>query len=232
MTRKALPFVAALAFACFALSARAQFSAYGMVTVQQLSGIQSSPLLNTLSPLPCAGGTVTSNTNPCTEYNDSVHPIGFTGGISYDFKRIGPALLSADLRGVIESDKRGAPTFSNGAGIRLYSGLGGVKASFRPVLRFFAPYVQASAGYGRSNYGVLTDAQLSANPTLPGVPTQGNLEYHVYAGADIRLTPLLDFRLVELGYGALQALGTYSHSYPLYTVSTGVVFHIPPRDAQ
>ena len=232
MTRKALPLVAALAFACFNLPAHAQYTVYGMVTVQQLSGIQSSPVLKTLSPLPCAGGTVPSNSNACTEYNDSVHPIGFTVGVTYEFKTIGPATLSADVRGVLESDRRGAPTLSDGPGTRLYSGLGGVRASFRTPIHILAPYLQASAGYGRSNYGVLTNAQLSANPSLPGVPTQNNLEYHAFAGIDLRLTPLLDFRVAELGYGGLQALGNYSHSYPLYSVSTGVVFHIPPRDAQ
>ena len=49
---------------------------------------------------------------------------------------------------------------------------------------------------------------------------------------DIKITPLLDFRFFELGYGGLQSFGTYAHSYPLYTVSTGIVFHIPPRDPQ
>jgi len=233
MTRKALPLLAALAFSCLTLVARAQpgqFSAYGQITVDQLSAIKSSPVLQTLSPLPCTGSTVSTQSSPCTQYNNSVHPIGFTGGVSYVVKTIGPATLAADVRGVIESDKRGAQTLADGSGTRIYSGLGGIRASFKTPYHLILPYVQASAGYARSNYGVLTDSQLSTNTTFPGIPTQGNLEYHAFAGLDLRLTPLADFRVFELGYGALQALGTYSHSYPLYSISAGVVFHIPPRD--
>ena len=231
MTRKVLPLVAALALACFTLAARAQYTAYGMVTVEQLSNIQSSPLLNTLSPPPCAAGVTQSAGSTCTQYNDSVHPIGFTGGVSRDIRSFGPAMLSVDLRGVIESDKRGAPTLSNGPGVRIYSGLGGLRATFHTPYKWLAAYGQVSAGYGRSNFGVLTNAQLSST-TLPAVYTLGNLEYHVYAGAEIKITPVLDFRVFELGYGGLQGFGNYAHNYPLYSVSTGVVLHFPPRDAQ
>jgi hypothetical protein len=231
MTRKVLPLVAALALACFNVAARAQYTAYGMVTVEQLSGIQSSPLLNTLSPLPCPSGTAQTPTSNCTAYNESVHPIGFTGGVARDIRSIGPAMISVDLRGIVESDKRGAPTLSNGPGIRIYSGLGGIRASFHTPFRWLTAYGQGSVGYGRSNYGVLTNAQTTTT-TLPGISTQGNLEYHAFAGTEIRITPLIDFRFFEFGYGALQSLGTYSHSYPLYSLSSGIVFHIPPRDAQ
>ncbi len=238
MTRKALPLLTALVFVClthFAQGQTGQFTLYGMVTVDQLSGIKSSPVLQTLSPLPCAAGTVSTQTLACTAYNNSVHPIGFTGGATYSFMHLGPALLSVDLRGIIESDKRGAQTNAVGSGTRIYSGLGGLRASFKTPIRMLNPYVQASAGYARSNYGVLTSVvsngtTFSSNPNFPGVPTQGNLEYHAFAGLDLRLTPLIDFRLGELGYGALQSFGTYSHTYPIYSVSSGIVFHIPPRD--
>ena len=234
MTRKALPLLTALAFSCLTAFARAQtgqFSIYGEITVDQLSGIKSSPLLQTLSPLPCSGSTVSTQASPCTQYNNSVHPIGFTGGVSYVFKTIGPAMLTADIRGVVESDKRGAQTLSDGSGVRIYSGLGGIRATFKTPKRLFLPYAEVAAGYARSNYGVLTDAQITnSTSTFPGVPTQNNLEYHAYAGLDLRITPLVDFRFFEAGYGALQEMGTFSHTYPIYSISTGVVFHFPPRD--
>jgi hypothetical protein len=234
MTRKALPLLTALAFSCLTLFAHAQtgqFSAYGMITVDQLSGIKSSPVLQTLSPLPCSGSTVSTQSAPCTQYNNSVHPIGFTGGVSYAFKTFGPATLSADLRGSIESDKRGAQTLSDGSGVRIYSGLGGIRATFKMPKRLFLPFAEVAAGYARSNYGVLTSAQITNNTsTFPGIPTQNNLEYHAYAGLDLRVTPLADFRFFEVGYGALQEMGSFSHTYPMYSISTGVVFHIPPRD--
>ena len=224
MIRKALLLFAAFAFIA---SAHAQFSVYGTVTLDHLSGIQSSPVLNVLSPPPCTSSVTTS----CTAYKNSVDPIGFTGGVTYAIKNVGPVLLSADVRGVIESYHQGAQANAQGAGTRIYSVLGGVKASFHTPLRFVLPYVQGSVGYARSNYGVLTNATAPSlsDPTYPGIATQGNIQYSGYGGIDLRIAPVLDFRMVEVGYGVLQETGTYSHSYPLLSVSSGFVFHIPPR---
>ena len=225
MIRKAL-LLPVLAFA--AASAHAQFSAYGTVTLDRLAGIDSSPVLNALTPGPCTSATSTD----CTNYKNSVNPIGFTLGVSYDIRQVGPVLLSADARAVIENDHEGAQTYSEGAGTHLYSYLGGVKASFNTRLSYLRPYVEGAVGYARSNYGVLTNAgskDSAGNPILPGVSTQGNVEYHVFAGADLRVLPAVDWRVVELGYGALQETGTYSHNYPLYSLSSGIVFHFPPR---
>ena len=222
MTLKALrllPFCA-LAASAHAHVAYGQFSVYGTVTVDRISGINSSPVLSTLSP---------------TTYKNSVNPIGFTGGGSYDFKTVGPALLSADLRGVYETSKRGAQNNSDGAGTVHYAGLGGVRATFHTPFPILRPYVLGSAGYARSNYGVLTNALFNGvvyptSPVRPGIPTQNGLEYHVFAGLDLHFLPGFDFRLFEVGYGGIEAFGTYGHNYPLYSLSSGVVFHIPPRN--
>ena len=217
MILKALRLLPLLALAA---SAHAQFSVYGTVTVDRISGINSSPVLSTLSP---------------TTYKNSVNPIGFTGGGSYDFKTVGPALLSADLRGVYETSKRGAQNNSDGAGTIHYAGLGGVRATFHTPFPILRPYVLGSAGYARSNYGVLTDALFNgtvypSSPIRPGIPTQNGLEYHVFAGLDLHFLPGFDFRLFEVGYGGIEAFGTYAHNYPLYSLSSGLVFHIPPRN--
>jgi hypothetical protein len=225
MIRKALLLLAA---AVFVVSAHAQYSAYGTVTLDHMTGIASSPVLNTLTPPPCTSADSGTPSSTCTAYRNTVDPIGFTGGFGYDFKNFGAITLGADARGVIESNKQGAQTYSRGAGTRIYSGLGGIRATFHTPVRFLLPYVEGAAGYGRSNYGVLTNAQVSSSTTYPGVATQNNLEYHVFAGVDLKVLPVLDYR-VEVGYGALQELGSYSHSYPLYSVSTGLVFHFPPR---
>jgi len=217
--------VLALAFAALSSPAKAQFSVYADVTVEQLSGIKSSPVLQVLSPAPCTGTTTTN----CTAYNNSVHPIGFTGGGSYDWKTYGPATIGFDLRGIVESDKRGAETNATGSGARIYSALGGVKASFNTPVKYIRPYVQGSAGYARSNYGVLTNAMVSSNPAFSGIPTQNNLEYHAYAGMDLHITSVVDWRVFEAGYGALNSFGAYAHTYPIYSISSGIVFHIPPR---
>jgi hypothetical protein len=161
-----------------------------------------------------------------------VDPIGFTGGFSYDEKQVGPVLLTADARAIVENNHEGAQKNSEGAGTHIYSYLGGVRASFGTPFPLVRPYVEGAVGYARSNYGALTNAgstNSSGSPILPGVSTQGNLEYHVFAGADLRVLPVLDWRVVELGYGALQELGSYSHTYPLYSVTSGIVLHFPPR---
>jgi hypothetical protein len=219
--------VLALGFSALSATAHAQFSVYGMFTVDRMTDISSSPILQTLSPLPCASGA-TAN---CTAYNNHVNPLGFTGGVSYDFKTFGPVTLGADLRGSTANTHQGAQTYSEGSGAHIYSGLGGIRASFATPKRYLRPYVQGSAGYARSNYGVLTNAGVTSggNTIFPGVPTQNNLEYHVYAGLDIRFVPWADWRMAEVGYGGVQSFGTYAHTYPMYSISTGVVFHFPPR---
>jgi len=226
MIRKALLLIPALAFAA---SARAQFSVYGTVTLNHMSGIASSPLTNTLSPEPCTAALLAAGT-PCTSYKSSVDPIGFAGGITYGFKTIGPIRLSADARGVVESNHQGGQSDAEGAGTRIYSALGGLKATFHTPVRFLFPYVQGSVGYAKSNYGILTNAQITNTTTkYPGIPTQNNLQYGGFAGLDIKMIPAVDFRIVEVGYGALMATGTYSHTYPILSISSGFVFHIPPR---
>jgi hypothetical protein len=225
MIRKALFLLPVLALA--AASAHAQFSAYGDVTLDHMTGINTSPVLNTLTPGPCTSAVTTN----CTSYKSSVDPIGFTGGVSYDIKQVGPALLGVDARAVIENDHQGAQANAQGSGTHIYSYLGGVKASFNTRLSYLRPYVEGAFGYARSNYGVLTNAgnTVGGNPVLPGVATQNGLEYHVFAGADLRVLPVLDWRVVELGYGGLHSMGDYSHTYPLYSISSGIVFHFPPR---
>ena len=80
------------------------------------------------------------------------------------FKTIGPARLGIDLRGNRFTDSRGAQELANGAGTRLYSVLGGVRATFPPppLLHAVKPYVQGSAGLGRSDYGLLTGRERPA----------------------------------------------------------------------
>lgn len=201
MIRTSSLLLTTLAFTGLSIAAHAQLSAYGTVTVDRLTGISSSPLRS-----------------PGVVYNDSVSPIGFTGGARYDFKTVGPVRLGADVRGVVMSSNRGAEQASAGAGTKIYSGLGGLRATFVTPIFHIKPYVQASAGIGRSNYGIL----LTSSNSL-----KNNFEYHAFAGVEIPILPLLDLRVVELGYGAMNSLGTGSHTYPMQSVSTGIVLHFP-----
>jgi hypothetical protein len=238
--RKAFLLLAAFALVS-ASSAYAQFGVYGMFTVDRLSNTASSPL---------------EQPSPNTAYirSNSVDPLGGTGGVYYDFWKVGPVKLGADLRGSILTTRRGAYENFNGQGAKIYSTLGGIRAVFHTPFAPLKPYVQGSVGLGRSNYGLVTVSNLPTCSTLPGVvnptpcaiPTSGsnpvtgttpvpaanitlhnNFEYEGIAGLDIKLLPIMDWRVAEFGYGGLDPFGTYSHNYPIKQVSMGFVFHLP-----
>jgi hypothetical protein len=200
--RKAVLLLAVVltASATLTVTAHAQLGAYGTITVNRINGIKGSPV---------AVGSVV---------NDNASPIGGTGGVYYDFLKLGPVKLGADLRGTITTTKRGAYTFSNGGGAHLYSGLGGIRAVFHTPFLPLRPYLEASAGIGRTDYGLLYST---------GVTIRNNFQYMGYAGLDITLLPIMDLRLVEFGYGGLNPMGANSHNYPIESVSSGLVFHLP-----
>jgi hypothetical protein len=207
--RKAVLFLVAVAVSSTA-SAHAQFGAYGMFTVNRLSNIASSPQPTTPTDL--------ANTRANT-----VDPLGGTGGVYYDFMKLGPVRLGADMRGSILTTKRGAYINFDGGGARIYSALGGVRAVFHTKYAPLKPYIQVSAGLGRSDYGLFTQGS-NANGQ---VVIHNNFEYEGLAGVDLKLLPIMDWRVAEFGYGGLNPFGTYSHNYPIKQVSMGFVFHLP-----
>lgn len=197
--RKALLLLAVATFVT--ASAHAQFGVYGTFTANHLSGLKSSPEATTPSAL-----------------NNDVSPLGGTGGVYYDFFKLSRLVkLGVDARGTITTTKRGAYINANGGGARVDSGLFGVRAVFNaPVLHtILRPYVQGSVGIGRSNYGILYGNN--------GIVQKNNFEYMGFAGVDIPLASFVDLRLVEIGAGAL----SNNHTYPLQSVSSGIVFHLP-----
>jgi len=211
--RKAVLFVAAVAIAT-ATSVHAQVGVYGMFTVDRLSNIASSPL-----PLP------PNSTATAFARANTADPLGGTGGVYYDFLKLGPVKLGADLRGSILTTKRGAYVNFNGPGARIYSVLGGVRGSFQTPIKSLKPYLQISAGLGRSDYGLYSDRPASSQP-LPNV-IYNNFQYEGLVGLDIKMLPIVDWRVAEFGYGGLDPFGTYGHNYPIKQVSMGFVFHLP-----
>jgi hypothetical protein len=211
--RKAVLLLAAVAIAT-ATSSHAQVGVYGMFTVDRLSNIASSPL----PPPPNSTGSAFARSN-------SVDPLGGTGGVYYDFLKLGPVKLGADLRGSILTTKRGAYVNFNGPGARVYSVLGGVRGVFQTPVKSLKPYLQISAGLGRSDYGLYTGRPASDQP-LPNA-IYSNFEYEGLVGLDIKMLPIMDWRVAEFGYGGLDPFGTYSHNYPIKQVSMGFVFHLP-----
>jgi hypothetical protein len=205
--RKAVLLLAALVVAS-TVSAHAQLGVYGMFTVDRLSNQVSSPL----PALPDNAANARSN---------SVDPLGGTGGVYYDFWKLGPVKIGADLRGSILTTRRGAYVNFNSGGARIYSTLGGIRAVFHTPFVPLKPYIQGSAGLGRSDYG------LSSTNDVGKIVLYNNFEYEALAGLDIKLLPIVDWRVAELGYGGLDPFGTYSHNYPIKQVSMGFVFHLP-----
>src|SRR5271170_1124719 len=209
--RKAVFFLAAVAIVS-CVSASAQVGVYGMFTADQLSNIASSPL-----PLP------PDSTGVAFARSNSVNPLGGTGGAYWDFMKLGPVRLGVDARGSILTTKRGAYINFDGPGARIYSVLGGVRASFHTPIAALKPYIQGSVGLGRSDYGLYVGRPASQAP-LPNL-IYSNFEWQALAGVDVRLLPMLDWRMVEFGYGGLDPFGTYSHNYPIKQVSSGFVVH-------
>ncbi len=223
--------------------AHAQFGVYGTVTVNRLSGLDSSPLAPVnANPTNCPTPTPPATLPQTCQVNSNIDPIGGTGGVYYDFKTIGPVRLGADLRGTITDSKQGAYTFSRGGGARIYSTLGGIRATFHTPWAPVKPYVQVSAGLARSDYGLYTTVvaipattvttssgtTITIPPVLQNkVVTYNNFQYEGFAGVDVKVLPIMDFRVVELGYGAVNSFGTNSHNYPIGSLSSGVVFHLP-----
>jgi hypothetical protein len=213
MLRKAVFLLAAVAVAT-SVSAQAQIGVYGMFTVNRLSNIASSPL-----PLP------PNSSAPAFARANTVDPLGGTGGVYYDFMKLGPVKLGADVRGSILTTKRGAYLNFNGPGAHIYSVLGGVRGSFQTPVKSLKPYVQLSVGLGRSDYGLYSSRPPSNQP-LPNI-IYNNFQYEGLVGLDIKLLPVLDWRVAEFGYGGLDPFGTYSHNYPIKQVSMGFVVHLP-----
>ena len=195
-------------------TAYAQVGVYGEFTVNRLGGIASSP-----EPTP----------NIISARADTVDPLGGTGGVYYDFKKFGPVRVGADLRGSILTTKRGAYVNFDGGGARLDSVLGGVRVIFHTPFAPLKPYVEGLAGLGRSDYGLLYNGAGVNGNGIVGNSTvlRNNFEYQGLAGLDIKILPILDYRVAELGYGGLDPFGTYSHNYSIKSVSMGFVFHLP-----
>jgi hypothetical protein len=110
----------------------------------------------------------------------------------------------------------------DGSGARIYSALGGIRAAIHTPLAPLKPYIQVSAGLGRSDYGLI-----SASSTNGAVVLHNNFEYEGLVGLDVKLLPVLDWRVAELGYGGLNPFGADSHNYSIKQVSMGFVFHLP-----
>ena len=200
MIRKVLSLLAVFSVALLAQAAHAQLGVYGMFTVNRLS-------VPTYSTTGVAG----------PEIKSSVDPIGGTFGVYYDVRTYGPVRLGVDVRGVDTTSKQEGISNFNGSGTRIYSFLGGVRGSFHTPVEAIQPYVQMSAGLARTDHGASNTQTATGAP----LPLSNDAEFHAYAGLDVHLFPLLDFRAIELGYGGITG-GTNGVS-SVKSLSTGFV---------
>jgi hypothetical protein len=176
-------------------AAQAQLAVYGTVSAERLKGIN------------CADPQ-----HICASTDGTVRPYGGTIGTYYDFRSFGPVSLGADLRGVFLNSNKSAYSYQGGPDlIRHYSFLGGARATFKTPFKVLRPYVQVSAGLGRTN------------STVPPPNFYQNFtQVQGFAGLDIALFDNVDFRAIELGAGEL--FGPSSHT--IQSIGLGLVFHM------
>lgn len=136
---------------------------------------------------------------------------GFGMGFYDEFSHSASVDAGVDVRG----------TFLQGAGAHLNSFMVGPRVAFKPVRYGFKPYGEAMIGVGRS--------RTAHNPA--GL---GRFQYSIAAGADRPIASHVDFRVLEIGYGAVETISSSTFNgggnpitSRLITFSTGLVFRFP-----
>jgi hypothetical protein len=184
---------------CCVPAARAQFAAYGTISAERLKSI-----------------TCTDQQNLCASNDGMVRPYGGTLGAFYDFRTYGPVTLGVDARGSFLSSSKSAFSYQGGADlVRHFSVLGGGRATFKTPFKVLRPYVQISAGLGRTN--------AVTPPTLPALSLvyENFTQVQGFAGLDLALFQNVDIKAIEFGAGEL--FGSSSHS--IQSIGIGIVFH-------
>ncbi len=181
------------------VAAHAQLAAYGTVSVEHVTG------LTCLNP-------------PCGNNSGTVSPVGGGGGIFYDWRTVGRFRVGFDARASSTITNKNAVQYGGSPSPRIFSVLGGVRASTRIPVLSMKPYAQGSVGWDRTN---VAGHQFDANGKE--IFSSG-LEFRGFVGVDLPVFPVMDFRVVELGAGSVHASGS---TFPIYSISTGLVFHLP-----
>ena len=223
----------ALGMVCGAAEARAQFGVYGVYQGTRNTGIQC---LNTVSngvgtPQPCANGTA-GYVAPASPKTGNLNFTGGFGGVFYDWKTFGPARLGFDVRAGEEHSNKSAASGAGGSNATsTQEVLAGVRASFHTPISILKPYGQVSAGWARSNvsepFGFSTATSTSV---VPPRSYDNFFKVEGFVGADLRIFPVVDVRIVELGIGNMNRMGssgTGSTSVGVQSVGIGIVFHLP-----
>jgi hypothetical protein len=227
-----------------ATAADAQAGVYVGYTATRLSGITCltsvvEPASGVIAPLQCSSGANgqvvnSSGTVVTAAQNGVVNPAGIQAGAYYDFKTVGPVRLGLDLRG---GDFHSNKSAASAAGGKNATGLDyvllGVRGSFHTRYSWLSPYVQASAGYARSNATLPFGTSVSqGSSSIPQRSEDNFLMYEGFAGIDIHVFPAIDLRPVEVGIGNMNRFGNSGagdgpSSVGVKSIGAAVVFHMP-----
>jgi hypothetical protein len=218
-----------------AVAAQAQAGVYFGYTATRLSGITCFAV----SPVTCSNGVAGETVSPTTGLlvptaTGTVNPAGVGGGVYYDFKTFGPVRLGLDLRaGDFHSNKSTTSAAGGDNATGFTNVLLGVRGSFHTRYSWLSPYVQASAGYARSNATLPFGAATVSSTGVYSARTEDNfLQYEGFAGIDIHVFPVIDLRPVELGIGNMNRVGSSAAtdgpgSIGVKSIGAAIVFHLP-----
>jgi hypothetical protein len=211
--RKSVGALFALFFVMGAGVAQAQFGAYGTYSASRLSGM-----------------TCLDPQGQCSSQNGTVNTTGGWGGLFYDFRSYGPMRFGVDVRGGEGHSNKSAVSSAGGADATATQNvLAGVRASFHTPVKILKPYVEVAAGWGRSNVTEPFGTTSGSSSIVPPRQYDHFLEYEGFAGVDLRIFPIMDLRVIELGIGNMNRLGSGNgaSSVGIKSAGIGVVFHLP-----
>lgn len=200
----------------FGMAAHAQVGVYVGYTGTRLTGIDclTAPTNGANS---CSADSSPNGAKQTTG-SVPVSPSGLFVGGYYDFRNVGPVRLGVDLRYIGAHNNKSASSTTGGPNsTSVDTTLVGIRGSFHTPISWLKPYGQVS--FGRT----YTDA-------AAGTGNYANyLQYEVFAGADVHVFPFMDLRVVELGIGNnnLIGSGSGSNSFGVKSVGGGIVFHMP-----
>ena len=212
-------------------TAHAQAGVYVGYSATRMSGITCFTPQSVNPQESCYNSNASATTSP----NNHVDPSGFTLGAYYDFLNVGLVKLGVDLRYSDNHANKAATSLAGGKDTTgAHSVLAGVRGSVHTPIRWLRPYAQISVGWANSNvtepFGT---PSLLTTSVVPPRLYDNFLEYEAFVGADVRISPFVDIRAIELGIGNMNRTGDgtagTTSSVGLRSIGGGLVFHLPSK---
>jgi hypothetical protein len=175
-------------------------------------------IYGTFSPLHVSNvetGSVATSTGYIEQYTSFWTP-AFGGGVTLNFLNLHVVKLGLDARGSTKSGTTGADT----AELSLRLG-------FQPPVLRLKPYVQGGVGYLATRTANVGTTSIQSSTPVGGTFSNQYATVGFHAGVDKPLIPLLDFRIVDLGFAHAFNTGISSsaNNANAFSISTGLVAH-------